>query len=471
MPDTDLVRADAEDADLAYPNGVDAETGEYLLPPLPPETICRFAEARPVDRKELGALRSAGRTEEETMLGVVSGVEANDVAQAGWGVLFSRDSPREVQAALQPLLDLRRSQAGTLYYEFSGPSGYVPGTGAFEWRRVGPYPARPQVLPYYILLVGDAHEIPFEFQYQLDVIHAVGRICFDTVEEYAAYARAVVHAEGGAPRRERTLGFFAPRNPGDVATQMSSELLVRRLALDLAGAHADWRVSASIGPDATKPTLARMLGGKDTPAVLFTASHGIRFSPDNPVQRSRQGALLCQEWPGRANTRAPVPPEQYFSAEDLADEADVAGLIAFFFACYGLGTPLHDDFAPLGQVVERAPAPFTSALPKRMLAKGALAVIGHVDRAWSVTFSWPGAPSDAGVFQSTISELLAGRTVGLALEYLNTLHGTVSSELARQLEDRAFGLKNDRAVAGLWLAKNDARNYTVLGDPAVRLSV
>lgn len=43
-----------------------------------------------------------------------------------------------------------------------------------------------------IFLVGNTSAIPFDFQDQLDDIHSVCRVCFDTPEEYRTYADAVV---------------------------------------------------------------------------------------------------------------------------------------------------------------------------------------------------------------------------------------------------------------------------------------
>lgn len=472
MTETVASRRAIEDENLVHSNGVDAETGGYLLPPLAPDIICRIAEGNPINPTEFRAIQSIYRPDEDEYLGVVSGLDANNLAQVGWGAVFAQDVSPQIVEALHPLLELREQQAGDFFYLFTGSQAYVPGMSSSDWRAMfgaGPNPVRPEVLPYYILLVGDADSIPFEFQYQLDVIHAVGRVCFDTVEEYAAYARLLVRAESGHCRRARSLGFFAPQNPGDVPTRRSSQQLVRRLSMDLAAANDSWTVESRFGEHATKPELSRFLGGDLTPALLFTASHGIGFSEGHPLQRDHQGALLCQEWPGPMAQQAMVPPEQYFSAEDLISSADLQGTLAFFFACYSLGTPDIDDFAPGREASYKAPLPFTARLPQRMLSKGTLAVIGHVDRAWAYSFMWPRAGTDVEVFRSTIKELIAGSTVGWAMEYFNTRYAAIATELNGELRNRRFGKQNDTTIAGLWTANHDARNYAVLGDPAVHL--
>jgi len=275
-------------------------------------------------------------------------------------------------------------------------------------------------VPYYLLLVGDGRDIPFSLQYQLDVQYAVGRLSLDTPDEYRSYAAGVVAAETTGVRRARQLGFFGPQNPGDRATELSRRELVEPLMQRLTVDHSDWDVRTAVGDDATKPCLLDLLAGDDAPMLLFTAGHGVGWPSGHPEQPRRQGALVCQEWPG-PTSEAGFSDDAYVWAGDVPDDATVHGLIAFHFACFGAGTPEWDDLpAREGDPnpARLAPHPMVSALPRRLLGHprgGALAVAGHVNRALGYSFSWPGAGRQTEVYRSCLERLLRGHPIGSAL--------------------------------------------------------
>ena len=482
-PDPESVEGpDATASSQVIFSGIDGTTGEPALPPLTVADVGTVARGDQLDLDELARLRARTRAAQTDTLGVVEGIDTEDLAEAGWGVIIPADTDPSIREALRPLFELRRSQAEAgkrgRYRELSGADAYQEGETERKFlvrQGMAPgSPADPDRLPYYLLIIGGPERVPFEFQYQLDVTYAVGRLDLETPDDYAHYAAAVVAADQAAPK-PRELMLFGPHNADDPATGLSVDHLLRPLATHLADVvRGPWTVSSEIGPGhATKDRLGDLLAGDTAPALLMTAGHGMVFPSGNARQRTDQGALLCQEWPGPKGWRAAIPPTFYFSASDLAPSAGPGGMIALLFACYGAGTPRFDDFAQSGGGrKEIAPAPFVSSLARRMLghpAGPALAVVGHVERAMSYSFAWPGAGEQLGAFESVLTAIVNGRRLGAAMEFLNDRY----SALTVELDDLRERLRYNEAVdpvelAGLWTARNDARNYVILGDPAVR---
>jgi hypothetical protein len=411
-----------------------------------------------------------------------SGLGTN-IEDFGWGVIFARDADPAVRDALRPLLEHRRAQATQewvdFYREFDGPLAYAPGetAGQFLARQQGPKAGLTDwsTVPYYLLIVGDPEVIPFEFQYALSASHAVGRLHFEDPGDYRLYARSVVEAESGQFALPRRAAVFAPAHPTDPATRMSSRTLADPLLAKLRRDYPNWTVQGAVRDQARKAQLARMLGGDQTPALLFVAGRGAQFQPDDPLQETDQGAILCQDWPG---VRRPGP-DHYFGAADVGDDARLLGLIAFLFVPYGAGVSDSSDFAFLddsgpGVLVPPADRPFLTRLARRLLGHprgGALAVIGHVDMTWGFSFLNLKGEPDSGDFEGTLKRLLEGCTVGTASRFLVMRHGRFESELAKELRAVTYydKPKDDRALSNLLTATLDARNYVILGDPAVRL--
>ncbi len=474
-------------ADECFSDGIDGDSGDYLIATRTFRQISQAALSRQRDadrEEELEALEA--RTQEDH-LGPREGIDPRDLSQAGWGVVFARDADPAVREALGELLDHRRRQASRhhefCYREFTGGDGYLPGEAEWDFldrHQAGFGAADPKYVPYYLLLAGSPEEIPYRFQYDLGVEYAVGRLHFDTPDEYAAYARAIVASETGPRQPAPRAAFFGVRQPGDLATEYSHDFLIEPLGKAFAQrveSPADWRIETHLAQAATKDRLAQLLGGDKTPALLLGAGHGLSFSPESPRQLPHQGAVLCQDWPGRRQWgRKAIPQDFYFAGDDLAADACPAGLIAFFHACYGAGTPKLDAFAHVdGSPAARiAPCEFVAGLPRRLLGHprgGALAMVGHVERAWSFSYLGLRGGSRLGTFEDTLKRLMAGHPVGSAMEYFSRRYATMSVALARELERiHLHGKIADEAkLSSLWTARNDARNYVIFGDPAVRL--
>jgi hypothetical protein len=187
---------------------------------------------------------------------------------------------------------------------------------------------------------------------------------------------------------------------------------------------------------------------------------------DAAVQRERQGALVTQEW----SWGQPLQPDHYFSGADLPDEADLQGAMVFLFACFGSGTPVTDTYfkANDGSPLPLASAPIVASLPQKLLSRGALAVIGHVDRAFSYGFEDAIGTPQPQLLRSPLEYLMQGKRVGVATDPINLQWSALAAQLGVLLSAGADNAPA-AALANLYIARDDARNYMVLGDPAVRL--
>ena len=442
-----------EEEQILFFNGIEGESGEYLRPP-------RSFRISPGPERKPRIVRDD--------------VNLKNLAESGWGIVFAQGDPMEpaIREALQPLLERRRKQASLLcegrYRECTGELAYVPGEEKHDFLarlKTGPGTVDPDHVPYYLLLVGDPKVIPFPFQYQLDMPCAVGRIHFDTLDEYERYARSVVETETKPPLRPRKTVLFGPRHQDDPPTDISLQHLLEPLRQEL-NKWKDWETSAIVAAKATKARLGSLLGGAETPSLLFTGGHGVGFDCGHPRQKQCQGALLCQEWAGPGHS---APRDCYFSGDDLEDAGSLSGLISFHFACYSAGTPAYDGFSEDDEV-QISPEPFVARLPQRMLAHpkgGALAVVGHVDQACESSFLWKTAGSQVLTFAHTLWRLQDDYPIGAAMDPMNQRYMEISSDVFSR---RGKGEAKEWE-AFLRMACQDASNYVIVGDPAVRLPV
>ncbi|MFT3770171.1 MAG: hypothetical protein QM820_32480 [Minicystis sp.] len=460
--------------ELVVCNGIDGLTGRYAVAPA---SIASLAErARRLARAPVtppDALRS-----HFTLAGLR---RLGDLRRMGWAVVFPSGTPDMVRTALAPLLARRREQAGDRFKILE----YDPHADTFRsWLRrhdVGPGDPNRDRVPLYLLLVGSPDVIPFEVQYLLDIEYAVGRIAFDTPAEYAAYAQSVVEYERAQMAiAGKEIVYWSPAHEYDVATNLSSEQLIQPL---VHGDPAAPKFRPPAGAAGFRSTLFEREAAEKQrlidvfhrpahelpPAMIFTASHGVAWPRDHEKQMAAQGALLAQDW----DLFDEVGPEHYVSASDIGNGARVHGLVAFLFACFGAGTPEWDSFNedrrnPAERIASRS---FVAALPRRLLAHpngGALAVIGHVDRAWGFSIVQPGGRRRIGPFRMAVETILSGHPVGLATNDLSVRHAVLGAWLTQMLG--GHDVPTDHELASAWIEHNDAQSYVLLGDPAARLS-
>lgn len=464
-------------------NGVSGATGEYLLPPQDVAAVVRAARRDKPDDDRRRHMNVAADTHNTASRALPFNVAPEDIARAGWGIVFHRDESIAVKRELDALREHRSKTVvdGTRLKVLD----YLPGERPPDWltrHQVRPGAVTPTKVPYYLLVVGSAERIPFQFTQDLDVEYSVGRLFFETPEEYGRYVQSVIAYERATKiTNAKTVAFFGTRHDFDGATQLSADYLVAPLAeqpIEAGGqtvcASTGFRSSTKIGSGASVEHLRELLRGKSEngrPSLLFTATHGVGFPSGDARQRAAQGALLCQDWPAVGQ----ISDTHYLSAVAVPDDANLSGLIGVFFACYGGGTPRYDRFwrGESTGPQQIAPSPFMAALPQRLLAHpggGALACIGHIERAWATSIAHPDAGPQLQPWQSLLGHILCGKPVGFALRDMNDKYAALSVALADFQDLAPTDPKvDDVTLAETWLDRNDAGGYVLLGDPAAHL--
>jgi hypothetical protein len=485
MIDKDVVMTD----DL-LPNGVMADTGT-LLPGPEDSAGNRIAQAAFSREDDIAA--GIKRSVEAESFGVDADTDAEDLAQAGWGIIFpAAIDSAPIEQALAPLIEWRKKEAGERFRIFGGSQGWRQGESAPDWlARQGKNGKKgpgldlvnpEQGVPYYLLIIGSPDAVPMQFQYLLDIYWAVGRLDFLTLEEYAQYAQSVVDYEKAdkPPQLRKQAALFATAHSFDAATTMFTNAIAHPFihggdSEKPIGQKQRFKVDPVLGDDATKDAFTRLLRGEredGPPALLFTGSHGMVFRRDDKRQSECQGALVCQDWEGFGK----ITESDWFSTVDVPVDARIHGMIHFMFACYGGGWEKFDTFrdGPNGQARQIADRPATARLPQALLAHpkgGALAVLAHVDRAWSYSFRTPQGGAQSTGLREVLTCIMKGQRIGNATDRFNVRWAALSAPIADALRDFQDRNITGAELAKKWIARDDARNYTILGDPAARLRI
>jgi hypothetical protein len=194
--------------------------------------------------------------------------------------------------------------------------------------------------------------------------------------------------------------------------------------------------------------------------------------------------------------------------EDVATVPFLPGGMWIYFACFGAGTPSRSAYhhwvemltqhgmeglgpaSAMLRGLDEGGGGFISGLARAALANpnGPLAILGHLDLAWSYSYEELRVRGDGGArritgsnrsqnFFQLMRKLVAGERAGAACLALSRVIDDVSRELNthydryQQRGGGAHGAGNaDRLTLGnLWMLRQDLLGYALLGDPAVRL--
>jgi hypothetical protein len=142
----------------------------------------------------------------------------------------------------------------------------------------------------------------------------------------------------------------------------------------------------------------------------------------------------------------------------------------------------HQYREPVQGVLDTLPGPgeppFVAALPRAALAnpEGPLAIIGHLDLAWTYGFVEPRGARRPSRFVEVLKQMWTGRRVGVAMKELLRHASSVESHLASLAQGDAELAPGEtprpEAVhrGHLWMSRHDLAGYLLLGDPAARVA-
>jgi hypothetical protein len=420
----------------------------------------------------------------------------DDLERQRWGVIApAGDDGDRLIDAIAPLVEHRRRQQGPVRI-YRVPARMTLGEAARWKKRVFRSAADLDCdLPRYQLILGDLDQVPLAVQQVQAGDGFVGRIAFDDLDGYRAYAAKVVRWEDRpAPVAEAHAVLHAVRD-GTSATRLGYQALIapgedllrrRQVAGDVR--YGELRVTGSERPTPDELWAAATM---DRPGVLLSISHGVGVprSGDAAVrggaarQRRDQGALSF----GRGGV---------LTGADLAGRGFLPGGVWLAVACFAAGTAETSDYRHWLDTLRRAghvgsetghvldtlahDRPFVAALPKAVLADpdGPLAFVGHVDLAWVYSFfDLDDRPRRRpGRLAGVIQALLNRHRAGVAVRKLMLWFAEVNTELTALDDARArtgAPLDDHEQVrrGHLWMLRQDLVGYVLLGDPAIRLPI
>ncbi len=421
--------------------------------------------------------------------------EPDSLPRQRWALVVpAGERGRRLRSIFKPLCELRSEQQGEPVDVYEAPP-WLDAPRALEYRAREIHPAsRPmRKQARYLLLAGGPDVLSQELHEELagDGSCYVGRLAFERDEDYAAYVEKVVARERRPPAAHKPRAVLLSVRDGTPPTETGQEFLVTpmagRLRQERKRGHfpASELVEETLGDGSAQRLLD--LAGHPEPGVLFTLGHGVGAPLEGwrgvEEQRRRQGSLVLGH-------------DTELSAAEVGQRAFMPGGIWFSFSCFSAGTPLGSVYLPwMQRLIDRGELererlesvhfsrprdvrPFVAALPQAALAnpQGPLAVIGHVDLAWTYSFlDVLTGRSHVYRFEGALTSLVQGHRAGVALSMLARFARQADAALRRKYQADEEAQRSGRTMAPeafdrayLWMERHDLTRYVLLGDPAVR---
>ncbi|MFL5345705.1 MAG: hypothetical protein ACJ8AT_12995 [Hyalangium sp.] len=422
--------------------------------------------------------------------------EPDSLREQRWALVVpDTERGRRLEGILSPLCERRAEEQGRTVEVFRAPTGMDAARAqAFVDEVMYPTSRSSREHARYVLLAGTLEELSLELQEELtgDGSCFVGRLPFEREEDHAAYVAKVLARERDAARPRKARALFLTAQDMSLPVRSGHRFVTSPVARRCSEARARGFFPASGVlmeelPAGSKGRLLELAGAPE-PGLLFTLSHGVGARPSGWASAEEQRREQGNMWLGDRTV---------LTAEEVRQGAFLPGGIWFYFACFGAGTPARSVYQPWMEQLVRSglmppwelegversrpleARPFIAALPQAALAnpEGPLAVIGHLDQAWICAFHDPRTgQTHANRLEEVLASLVEGYRAGLALHALSRFASKADRELRKHYQEDAVAGSSGQSPAPqveerayLWMERHDVTNYTLLGDPAVRL--
>ncbi len=416
-------------------------------------------------------------------------IDLGDPHAAGWTFLLYEHDPQkdELIRILRPLAEHRgmAEPDQPLLLDSKAPEDWI------DWILENYFNPEQKSAPSYVLIVGGPDQVPFRFQSLLSTAAHVGRVALGPhaddpmvdLRMLEAYIDKVIRLEKAAePATTRDVLFFATDHGLPDPTYFSHHYMANPLC-EYVREELSYTTRYIQGDSATKEQFRDALNIA-RPCLVYTASHGMG-APNLPLQKQLRinGAICCQPT-GHGGKME----DRLFMADEVpTKEPFLEGAVFFQFACFGYGTPAESEFSHWNPSVAKvnAQADFIAALPMQLLSNphGPIAYVGHLDLAWLHGFDDPESPhilerwhARIEPFKKAVDMLLAAQPVGLAMADMTKKYDIGNAVLTSTYERLRKGkIKQTpefyNRLASMFITRNYAQNYMILGDPAARLRI
>lgn len=424
--------------------------------------------------------------------------DPNELARQRWGIVIPEGPEgKRLAEIIAPLRAARKEQqGGNEPLVLTAPVGMSAEQAGEWWANVyNSEDIRPVNRPRYLLILGDANLVSWEAQQRFSSGAFVGRLAFPNDAGYEAYVHKILaceRAERAGLKKVRAT-FHTVRD-GTAATStghrglMSPTLDAARQGVNdnefPAADIIDLGEAGNLSPeDFLRAAQVR------EPTLLFSISHGLGTTPEmSDVDRRRiQGAMSFGQG-------------KKILAEDVANRPFLPGGAWFFFACFSAGTPSTSAYRHWLQALKEGgmnvrqsdidgvlaalaqQSSFTAALPQAVLANpdGPLAVMGHVDLAWTFSFQDGSKKFRPSRFHNIFRGIVDHSRIGCSFFDLQRVFNDANSDITDMLDtEERFRRRNETPPdaktrplkkAGLWMLRQDLTAYVLLGDPAARVT-